>query len=109
MSIALTVEDLQRRVDLLERRLSVMGMPLGEWVSPNQAQALLSVTRAQIMREIRIAEYCRITGQDYEVKLGVHYRRPARDWQVCIDEYEKILAMAPEMRTVVDVPRDFKV
>lgn len=112
MSKRPTIEELVQRIVRIEveqtwmrRVFSAYGIN-GLWVSPEQAGKLINISRDRIMREIRRAEEMRIEKKKADMILGVHYRNiqdpeaSQPTWQVNVEEFEKILMIAPENRRI---------
>ena len=93
---------LEQRVNRIETVLNAIGIPLAEWLSPQQASEILCVSRAYLMKEIEAAEYANSTNQQYDIKHGIHYRKTGSNWQVNVSAMNDILNTRPELRPVLN-------
>ncbi|WP_017302536.1 hypothetical protein [Nodosilinea nodulosa] len=100
----LLVQQLTERVEFLEALVQAFGLPVGKWVTPNEAVAFFGKSRRLIMEEIEAAEAKRLAGQKSLLVYGIHYRNDmAADstqnaWKINISKYGEFLKIPPEER-----------
>ena len=103
------VQSLEAKIMLLETRLEAAGVPTERWLSPQKVADLLNTSRTRVMEEIRMAEYGRHNGIKTDLQYGKHYRKDRSEWKVCDRAYRQIvLDTPPELRSEIDVPKEFK-
>lgn len=95
------VQDLKRQLTLLAEMLESCG--LQPWLSPEQAAAVLGVSRDSIVRDIRRAEEFRLAGKKSDFQFGIHYRQKRANaktprWQVNVLKWREVMAIVPEKR-----------
>lgn len=104
MALAEQIQYLENRISLLERTLKAFGVPLCEWVSPNQASSLLGISRGRILSEVKIAEYARATKQRCNLTYGKHYRKVGSDWQINWQLFLVVINIPEDERIIVERP-----
>ena len=95
------IQKLETRLNRLEAVLDAVGLPVQQWLSPEQAGIILGVSRKTIMTEINNAERAHATNQKSDVKYSVHYRKIGSNWQVDPLSMKEIINKRPELRPVI--------
>ncbi|ESA36539.1 hypothetical protein N836_07130 [Leptolyngbya sp. Heron Island J] len=104
MSLAEQIRFLENRIFILERTLKALGLPLSEWVSPNQASNLLGISRGRILSEVKVAEYARATRKRCDLSYGKHYRKVGSDWQINWQLFQSVINTPEDERIIVEQP-----
>ena len=104
MALAEQIQYLENRISILEKTLRAFGLPLCEWVSPNQASNLIGISRGRILSEVKTAEYARATRQRCNLSYGKHYRKVGSDWQINWQLFQVVINMPEDERIIVEQP-----
>lgn len=71
-----TINDLAEQQNQFKQELEFVKQAIGlctDWLTPNQAEKILPISKARILREIAIAEKLRGEGRKHDLKYGRHY------------------------------------
>lgn len=102
------VLQLQADVEWMRSLLEAQGVN-GPWLTPNEAAAILGISRDRIMDEIDAAEYARINRKKSDLTYGEHYfnaqnphdtkiQRPT--WKVHLQKFGAVLKLPPDQRRI---------
>ncbi|MEM9220630.1 MAG: hypothetical protein AAGD25_40715 [Cyanobacteria bacterium P01_F01_bin.150] len=95
-------QPLHQRVAVLEAQLTailkITGLSVEDWVSPNNAEKLVSMGRETIRELVEKAETARKEERPCTLQLGTHYRfvPPGKKVQINWQQWGEFLAMPPE-------------
>lgn len=98
----LAISQLLERVEFLEAIFRTMGLPVGKWVTPNEASTFFGKSRRLIMQEIDMAEEKRLLKQKSTLVYGTHYRNDMGQdseqnaWKINLSAYADYLKIPPE-------------
>lgn len=71
-----TINDLAEQQNQFKQELEFVKQAIGlctDWLTPNQAEKILPISKARILREIAIAEKLRCEERKHDLRYGIHY------------------------------------
>lgn len=98
------VSELESQLQTLQNIFAALGLPVGRWVTINEACRIFQRSRDSIVKEIDRAEQTRLVGNPSRFIYGVHYRNDQSvesvqpTWKINVAEYGKYLSIPPEER-----------
>lgn len=92
---------LREQLDHLSFLLEQFGLPVSTWVSPEKAAELSQTSRRTIVSRVERAEAARLTGEEYPVRYGTHYRNDQGGgekprWKINIRRLDELNGVPPD-------------